>query len=386
MNQGGIPIARVLGIEIRISLVWTLLLAVVTVIGVEEAALEAPGLHPLVEWVIGATAALLFLLSVIAHELIHALVGRGRGVPATAVVLGFLGGLAPLSIRASRPRDELVIALVGPGLSLLIGLVLTGVALLVAIPDGDIQAAAGGLLVVGVLNLVLGALSLVPAMPLDGGRAVRALAWERTGDPDRAGLVTARVGRLVAWLIIGLGVVAALAELVTEGLVALAMGWMLSTGARTVERRVSMERLLRGVRVADAMDRDVAWVGPQLTLDTFADRLQGPDALAALPVVEGDRVVGVVGRRGVLRLGRRRFGGTRARDVMVSPPQVPLLAPDDPLWDALDMLGAGGLDGLAVVDQGRLAGLLTRDGAAQAIRARAALGAGGLGGAGGRGA
>lgn len=383
MNQGGIPIARVLGIEIRVSLVWALLLAIVTVIGVEEAALESPGMDPVVEWLIGATGALLFLVSVIAHELVHAVVGRGRGVPATSVVLGFLGGLAPMSIRAPRPRDELVIALVGPVLSVIIGVVVIGLALLLATPGGDLEAAAGGLLVVGILNLVLGGLSLLPAMPLDGGRAVRAIAWERTGDRDRAGQITARVGRIVAWLIIVAGVAAALAEYVTEGLVALAMGWMLSTGARTVERRVAMERLMRGIRVSDAMDRDVAWVGPGLTLDTFADRLQGPDALAALPVVEGDRVVGVVGRRGVFRLGRRRLGGTRARDVMVSPPQVPLLTPDDALWDALEALAAGGLDGLAVVDGGRLAGLLTRDGAAQAIRDRAAVQASGSGGAGG---
>ena len=65
---------------------------------------------------------------------------------------------------------------------------------------------AGGIVVVGVLNLILAMLSLLPAMPLDGGRAVRAFAWSRTGDRDRPTGPTARVGRMVGWTILGVGV------------------------------------------------------------------------------------------------------------------------------------------------------------------------------------
>jgi Zn-dependent protease/predicted transcriptional regulator len=386
VNQAGIPIARLLGIEIRVSLVWAPVLAIVTMLGVEQAALTSPALDPLIEWLLGASGAALFLVSVIAHELSHAVVGRHRGVPATSVVLGFFGSLAPLSIRAATPRDELAISLAGPAMSWALAVAFSALGLAVAAAFPGLEAVAGGLVVVGVLNLALGVINLVPAMPLDGGRAVRAVAWARTHDPDRAGLVAAQVGRMVGWLVIGVGIAAALAALVTEGLVLLALGWMLTTGGRTLERRTNMERLLRGMHVEDAMDRDVGWIGPQLTVDTFADRFEGPDRLPALPVVDGEQVVGVVGRRGLLRLGRRRFGGTRAGEVMGSPPQVPLLAPDDPLWDALELLSAGTIDGLAVADHGRLAGLLTRDGVAEAIRSRAALQAAGHRGGGGGGA
>ncbi len=376
--SGGIPIVRLFGIEIRISLAWAVLVAMVLIIGVEQAALGAPELDPILQWAIGIGVAVLFLVSVIAHELTHALIGRSRGVPVRSIVLGFIGGLAPLSIEAPRPIDELVIALGGPALSVLVAAAMLALGLVVGTASTDLGAAAGGLIVVGVLNLILGVVSLVPAMPLDGGRVVRAIAWARTGDEDRASRVTARVGRMVGWATIGVGVAAALADFVAEGLIALALGWMLTTGARTLERRVAMEELLRGVRVEDAMERDVPWIGPHLTIDTFADRFEGPDAIAALPVVDGDQVVGVLGRRRLVRLGRRRFGGTRAGDVMSSPPQVPLLAPTDALWNALELLSTG-LDGLAVADHGRLAGLLTRDGVATAIRDRAARQAGGTG-------
>ena len=120
-----------------------------------------------------------------------------------------------------------------------------------------------------------------------------------------------------------------LGEFVTEGLIAIALGWLFNTGSRTLERRNALEQLLRGVSVSEAMQRDVPFVGPSLTIDTFANRFEGPDAVAAMPVVDEDQVVGVVGRRRLVRLGRRRFGRTRVDQVMATPPQVPFLAPDD---------------------------------------------------------
>ena len=117
---------------------------------------------------------------------------------------------------------------------------------------------------------------------------------------------------------------------------------------------------------------DVPFVGPNLTIDTFASRFEGQDAVAAMPVVDDDKVVGVVGRKRLVRLGRRRFGGTRVDQVMAAPPQAPVLAPSDALWDAVEAMNEGGLDGLAVADGGRLAGLVTRDSLADAIRSRAA--------------
>lgn len=370
--SGGLPVARLFGIEIRISLAWALLVAVITVIGAQQATFGAPVLPAVVQWAIGIVVATLFLASVIAHEMAHALVGRRRGVAVSMIVLGFIGGLAPLAIQASRPRDELVIALAGPVLSVGVGGLMVAGGILGGSLIPETAPIAGGIVVVGVLNLILGLLSLLPAMPLDGGRVVRALAWARTRDRDRAGRVTARVGRMVGWTILGAGIAGVLADFVTEGLIAIAMGWLLTTGARTVERRLALEQLLRGVSVGDAMERDVSWIGPHLTVDTFAARFEGPQAVAALPVVDDDRVVGVVGRRRLVRLGRRRFGRTRVEDVMAVPPQVPVLAPSDALWDAVELINEGTLDGLAVADDGRLAGLLTRDGLAVSIRALAA--------------
>lgn len=379
MTPDGIPIGRLFGIEIRVSLAWAVLIAIITILGAEQATMATPELSVLLQWVIGAAVSGLFLVSVVAHELTHALVARRRGVKSTVIVLGFIGGLAPLGIQAKRPSDELAIAVSGPLLSIVLALVLVPLGVLIGTADQGLGAIAGGLIIVGGLNLLLGVVSLLPGLPLDGGRIVRALAWARSGDRDRATRVTATIGRFVGWLTIGVGVAIAFMDRTVEGLLVLSLGWLLSTGARALDRRLGLEQLLRGVPVREAMEPDVAWVAPHLTIDTFASRYEGEDGVSALPVVDRDQVVGVLGVHRLKRLGRRRFADTRVADVMTTPPDAPVLAPDDDVWEALDLISQSGLDGLAVAEDGRLAGMLTRRSLGVLMRSRMAArqGAGG---------
>jgi len=355
--SGGIAIARILGIEIRVSYAWAFLLALVTLVGSEQAAATSPALGTVFHWAIGLVVALAFLATVIAHELAHATVGRRRGVPATSIQLGFIGGLAPLSIEAPRPRDELAIAVAGPVLSLAIAALAIPAAMAVGFLGGGLTAIAGGILVVGGLNLVLAVLSLLPGLPLDGGRVVRALAW-------------ARVGRLLGFALVGVGVALALGNLISAGLLVLCLGWLLTTGASTMSKRLGVERLLRGTTVGDATRREVPRVGPNLTIDTFADRYQGEDGISCLPVMEDEIVLGVVGAKRLQRLGRRKFAATRAADVMATPPAARFLAPGEDLWAAVEMMNRLGYDGLAVVEEGALVGMVTRESIGDLLRAR----------------
>ena len=176
MGGNGLPIARLFGIEIRVSFTWAILVAIVTLLGAQQVALTAPGLAAPVQWLIGVAIAVGFLGSVIVHELAHALVGRRYGVESTTIVLGFVGGLAPLSIQAPTPRNELVIALAGPLLSLALGAIMLGLGVLDAVVAPGLGALAGSLVVLGALNVIVAGISLLPGMPLDGGRRARAHA------------------------------------------------------------------------------------------------------------------------------------------------------------------------------------------------------------------
>lgn len=368
----GVPVARIAGIEVRVSLAWALLVAFVVFLGADQATRTAPDLASVVHWLVGAIVGLVFLATVIAHELAHALVGRRRGVPVSRVHLDLGGGVAPMSIQAARPVDELLIALAGPLVSLVVGGVLVPVAVGVAMAGGSYGVVGGALLVIGGLNLVLALLSLLPGMPLDGGRIVRAIAWAGTGDRDRAARVTVRVGQLLGWGLVGAGVVLALNDMITGAMLTLGMGWFLATGASTLAGRSDVERLLRGATVADATWRDVPRIAPGLTVDTFADRFTGEGRMSCLPVVDGETVLGVIGARQLRRLGRSKATSTRAGDLAQVPPAAPFLAPGDDLWASVELMNRIGVDGLAVVVDGSLEGVVMRESIGEAMVRRGA--------------
>ena len=372
--MNGIPVARVLGFEIRIHPSWIVIAAVVTIIVVAQLEATVPGVPVPARWAAGAVVAGAFLLSVLAHELGHSVAGRRRGMEIGPITLYFFGGTASLQLEAQRPRDEIEIALAGPAVSLVLGSAL-GLVGIAASGSGvpAIEAVAGVTLILAALNLVLGGANLVPAYPLDGGRVVRAAVWARTGDERRGATAAAISGRIAAWVLVGAGVVVAFAGDVLDGLMVGLSGWFLGNASRGIERRLAVQELLKDIRVGDVMDRAVSAIPPNLTVDTFADRLLEAEEPSALPVVSDDEIVGVVGAAQVRRLGRRAWATTRAEDVMLAPPKLPLLSAGDTLWAALDGLRRTGLEGLPVVEGAGagLLGLITRRAVLATIHERA---------------
>jgi Zn-dependent protease len=368
----GFPIGRLLGFEIRVHLSWVFILALVAVLAVAQLERAAPDLDPLVRWLTAAAVAGAFFLSVLAHELGHGIAGRRRGLRSGPITVLFFGGSASLDTEARTARDEAFVAAAGPLVSLGIGsiLVLTGAGLQVA--AGDTPALGGAVFfVIGVLNLILGAVNLVPAFPLDGGRLVRAFVWARSGNEGRGTRASATSGRLFGWMLVGVGLVWVLLGNTTDGILLGLCGWFLTSAAKAVNRRVAVEELLRGITVAEVMERDIPAVSPQLTVDTFADRLLGEEGLMAVPVVREDRMLGLIGQAQVRRAGRKAWSTMRAEQLMVTPPELPILDPTETVWIALDRLRETGLDGLPVMEAGGLLGILSRRTILKTIQAQA---------------
>jgi CBS domain-containing protein len=232
------------------------------------------------------------------------------------------------------------------------------------------QVVGQSALVLAVLNVLLAGINLLPVYPLDGGRLLRAALWQALGSERRANRAVAVVGRYLGLVLIGTGFALALMGNVVDGLMLAISGWFLTGSGRALERRAALEEMLSGVRVEAVMDRDLPAVAPQLTLDTFAAQyLQGRDA-TSLPVIRDELLLGLIGVSQLRRVPRRSWSTTRAGDVMVSPPALPTLAPDDELWPAVERLRRTGLDGLPVMRGQELLGVLTRRSVVTAIQAR----------------
>jgi Zn-dependent protease/predicted transcriptional regulator len=368
----GVPIARLFGIEIRVQLAWILPLALVAVLAVDEIQTTSPALEPLTAWGLGAMVAAAFFLSSLVHDLVHAVVARSRGIQVSAIAVSFFGGSTPLDPTAPNPRDDLAIAASGPLASLAIAGASGVLAVVAAGLGGDLGLLAVPLVALLVLNAILGGINLVPAYPLDGGRIIRAIAWRRTGSEVsgwRAAVLSGRISGF-AGVIIGLGILLFLGSTTDGAMIALS-GWFLILSARTIRDRLRVDELIGDLHVRDAMEPATITVHSGLTLDTFASQLMdGASGTTAVPVTEDDRVVGLVGLRQVNRLRRDKWPETRVGDVMVKPPRLPLLSADDPLPTAVAGLQRANVDGLPVLADGRLVGLVTRPGVGKVVAER----------------
>lgn len=368
----GVPVARVLGIEIRVQLGWVFVLALIGVLAVDEIQAVATDIEPALAWVLGGVVAAGFFLSSAIHDLVHAVVARRRGIAVPAIAVSFFGGATPLDPTAPSARDDLAIALAGPLASLGVAGACAILGAGAAAVGGDGRLVATILAALLVLNLLLGGVNLVPAYPLDGGRVIRALAWARSGSERTGWRTAATSGRVSGLVAVGLGfVLIALGGTWNGAMLALA-GWFLILSARTIGDRVRVDELIGGLTVGDAMEPATVTVHRSLTLDTFAGQLlDGTSPMVAVPVVEGDVVVGLVGIRQVRGMRQDRWPTTRVEDVMVQPPRLVLLKPEDELATSVAAIGRAVVDGLPVVDSGgRLVGLLTRTGLRSVVAGR----------------
>lgn len=189
---GTIKVGTVAGSDVLVSGSWFVVAALIAVIMAPLVEQVEPGLGAL-RYVAGLAFAVLLYGSVLLHEASHAVAAKRLGYPVTSITLHFLGGMTSIEGEAKRPREEFVIAVVGPLTSIAVGL--AALALLPVTPDGLLQLAVEGL---AGANLLVGILNLVPGLPLDGGRVLKAGVWGVTGSVVRGTVVAGWGGRLAA--------------------------------------------------------------------------------------------------------------------------------------------------------------------------------------------
>ncbi len=193
---GTIRLMQVAGVDVYVRASWLLIAVLISVLFAPQIRQVAPGLNGLA-YVAGLLFAVLLYLSVLLHELSHALAARGFGLPVRSVTLHFLGGVTQIEGEPPTPWREFVVAVVGPLTSLAIGVVAWFGAN--PAPDGLLTFILRGL---AVANFAVGALNLVPGLPLDGGRVLRAIVWSISRRPHLATTVSAWAGRVVAILVL----------------------------------------------------------------------------------------------------------------------------------------------------------------------------------------
>jgi len=236
-RRGGLSLGRWLGIPVRVHWTWLLVLALVAgSLSYGYFPLFRRAVSPSSYLLLGVITAVLFCLSLLIHELAHAVVARREQIPVRGITLFAFGGVAELTESPRSAGAEFRMAVVGPLASL-------GLAWLFGALAGASTSPYFALpfLWLARTNLALGLFNLLPGFPLDGGRVFRAALWRWTGDQRRATRVAATIGQAVGWLFVGLGVLAIFRGGLFNGLWLMMIGSFIRSAAAAERAYVERE-------------------------------------------------------------------------------------------------------------------------------------------------
>jgi Zn-dependent protease len=320
---------------------------------------SAPGRSALTYWVAGAIGAVVLLASLLAHELMHAVVARRAGIPVSDVTLWLFGGVTRLGGEAQTAGTEFRIAISGPVTSLALAGVFAALAAVLR-NLGAANVAVGVAWWLSGINLLLGLFNLLPGAPLDGGRVLSAYLWRRHGDKVRGEVGATHGGRIVGYVLIALGLFEFMVASIVTGVWTVFIGWFLLTAAHGEERRILTRQSLAGVRVADAMTAQPHTAPGWITVEDFIQSYVLGDRHSAYPVEgPGGTIVGLITLAQLRLVAPAERATTLVRDAAMPMDQVVTAAPHEPLTSLLERLAPSGSSRALVVESGQVVGIVT---------------------------
>ena len=359
-----ITVARIFGIPVRFDYRWFivfvlsiwLIAANLSRGGMLVGTLKLVPLSVATAWILAVVVTVGLFLSVLGHELSHALMARAEGIEIEEIVLHPFGGLARLRNAPDSARAEFRIAVAGPAASFLFALI-SFILMLPAIMAGY-ETAGGVLFLLCAGNLLLAVFNLFPGYPLDGGRVLRAILWGRTGDIKEATRLAGICGMLIAAILIIFGVYMVIAPSFRSYFMGF---WSVLVGLFLFDAAYSVVKHVRGrVQniVKEAMSAPFS-VEPDLLISQLIDSVLPMHRQVAFPVALNKRLHGIVSLDDLKTLPRERWHLTKARDVMRPIAPRFFVEPNATLDYARELMKRNGIGSLAVVGKnGELVGFL----------------------------
>ncbi|HSK48130.1 MAG TPA: site-2 protease family protein [Coriobacteriia bacterium] len=359
-------IGKFFGIPVEVNLSWIVIFALVVFslgsayfpTAVASLGANAPTVSALAYYLVAAVTTLLFFGSILAHELSHSLVARASGGHVDRITLFIFGGVAQIDEEPKTPSKEFLMAAAGPGMSLVIALVCF-LGYLLAAQQVFAWWLWAPLEYLAVINLFVAIFNLLPGFPLDGGRVLRSILWGITHDLLKATLWAVRVGQFIGWSMVALAVYTMLqgsTGFLWFGLI----GWFIASLAGQAYRQQLVRSRTAGVQISQIMSPSPEYVDGGETLETLVqDHFLGRRH-SRYPVFYEGAIVGLVTLPDVKTVDRSDWPFMRTIDVTNRDLPSLITHADTPVDTVLSKLAADRPGALIVVEDGRLAGIVTR--------------------------
>ena len=374
----GFRIGKIFGIEIHIDWSWLLIFGLVSWSLASSFGQMHAEWTTQTQWEIALLAAILFLMSVLAHELAHSLVAKARGVSVRNITLFMFGGVSNIQREPASPISELLVTIVGPLTSFFLGFVFlvlgTGS---IALSNVNIMNATAMLselgpvntilLWLGSVNILVGLFNLIPGFPLDGGRIVRSILWGITDNLQKATRWASWLGQAVAWALILAGMsmlfgvrIPILGTGFINGIWLIFIGWFLQSAAAQSYRKVIVQDILEDIPVKRMMYSDVPVVSANITVDALIDNYLMNSDNRAFIVFDDGKMVGLVTMDDVRKVSPQSRKLKNVRDITTPSQKMIVIAPEEEAAEAFQRLQSEDIRQLPVVQENKIVGLLRR--------------------------
>jgi Zn-dependent protease len=375
--QSSIPLGRIAGIPISAnwSLIPLLALLVWQLDGVVFPATN-PGLGSGAYLAMAVAAALVFAVSILAHEFGHALQARREGMTIHSITLWLFGGVARFEGFFPSGPAEIRVALAGPAVSVALGGALYGITRIGVVPGAPTTV----IWWLAMINLLLGVFNMLPALPLDGGRTFRGIVWAITGNLRHATRIAMQLSRVLAFLVIAAGILLAVALGDTVGGVWLAFIGVFILQAANIEGQlpvaaeagdahpaphptVSTPDPTPAARGGGTVAREMmhpfpASVTPSSPIADLIGPMTDAPPGTAYPVISDGEVQGLLVREVVLAVPADRVHDATAGDLTVQRADLTVVAPDAPSTVVEQAVSDDRWGRALVVDDGVLVGFI----------------------------
>jgi Zn-dependent protease len=369
---GSLRIGKIFGIDIYIHISWLIIIVLLTwSLAVGLFPVLYHGWSASTYWILGFIAAVLLFVSVLLHELAHSVVARARGLPVKNITLFIFGGVSNIEKEPGSPGVEFQVAVVGPLTSLLIGALAF---LLLFLLGQNSSALAAILWYLGYANILLGIFNLIPGFPLDGGRVLRSIVWKINGNLRRATRIVTVVGEIIAYLFILAGIWLFFTGYVINGLWIGFIGWFLLSSAQSANSEVMLQSVFRGVTVGEVMNTAPTTVPANISLQKLVDEYFLPLGLRSALVTQVDQLAGLITLSDIRHVPREEWGQVPVGHAMIPRERLHVVSPQQSLNDVLPLMAGRDINQLPVVQNERLIGVLSRDAIMRYLEIRRSLG------------
>jgi len=364
LSQGAWKIGKIMGIPIRLHFSWLIIFGLITwSLSTYYFPKAAPDLPTGSYWIKGTLAALLLFASVAFHELAHSFVAQRYKISIESITLFIFGGVAQMKGEPPNPKAEFRIAIAGPLSSFFLSILFFFLSWNTTV---GIKALFSYL---AQINFIIGVFNLIPGFPMDGGRVLRSVIWEKKKNFYYATQKASSIGQKIALFFIIFGILSILTGM-SGGLWLMLVGWFLYTAAQASYHQSTLQESLAGIKVRDIMVKDIVTLSSFITVDEAVNNYFLRYGYGGFPIIDDGKFLGIVTLKEVKNIHRENWGSEKVADILVPHDKRWEVSREDDVMKTLELMIKEDKGRLVIIENNKLSGLITRNGIARYVQIR----------------